>query len=138
MVRIIFLLLWPAVGFPAEVYRCIEADGSISFQQAPCKGEGARIETGEAQAAWTSLRGAERRLYRAYRKRDRERLEFRRKAARGKMAKRAARESVGCYNKRHALEEVEARLRGGYKPSEGDRLRRRRDYLEGYLRRFCR
>jgi len=139
MARIVLvLLLCPAVVSSAEVYRCIDPDGGISFQQAACKREGERIETGEAQAAWVSLRREERKLYEAYRMRDRERIESRRKAERKRVAGRAKEDSTACYNKQHSLDNVQARLRAGYKPSEGDRLRRRRDYLEGYLRKFCR
>ncbi len=132
------ILLASVAVFPAEVYRCLAPDGSISLQQTACKEAGERIETGEAQAVWVSLRKEERRLYEAYRKRDRKRIEAQRKAERKRVASRKEQGSMTCYNKQHSLDEVQAKLRTGYKPSEGDRLRRRRDYLEGYLRRFCR
>lgn len=133
----VILSFLTAAAFPVEVHRCVSADGSVSFQQQACPGVGERIETGEVQAAWTSPRKEELRLYEQYRKRDRKRLEARRKAERRNA--RAARgvSDTTCYNKRHSLEQVQARLRAGYKPSQGDGLRRRRDYLEGYLRRFC-
>ena len=132
------LLLVPTVACPAEVYRCLASDGSISFQQTACQEAGERIQTGEAQAVWVSLREEERKLYESYRRRDRKRIEAQRKAERKQVARRKEKGATTCYNKQHSLDEVQAKLRTGYKPAEGDRLRRRRDYLEGYIRRFCR
>ena len=86
------ILLASTAAFPAEVYRCLSADGSISFQQTACKEAGERIETGEAQAVWVSLRKNERRLYEAYRKRDRKRIESQRKAERKRQASLRSRE----------------------------------------------
>lgn len=43
-----------------------------------------------------------------------------------------------CWEKRMQLERVERRLRGGYKPSQYQRLHERQDAYEAYIRRFCR
>ena len=139
MIRVLYVLVLFSAGVPAaEVWRCPQADGTLSFQQAACDGE--RVETGEAQATWASLRGEEARLYEGYRKRDRERLERQRRAERRALAARAPSRAAEttCYKRKVALENVQAKLRVGYKPAEGDRLRRRRGQLEEYLRRFCR
>jgi len=138
--RILFCLsclLASATAWPVEVYRCVAPDGSVSFQQGPCAGTGERVEPGEVQAAWTGLRAGERRLYHSYRRRDRERARAGRIPSSRSAANRKNPESVTCYNKRHALDEVQARLRTGYGPGEGEKLRRRRDYLEGYLEHYC-
>ncbi len=115
-----------------EVYRCRKADGVVSFQQFPCKGQ--RLEVEEAQTSWSHLRKSEKRLYRAYRKKEHRAAKGRR---RGSTSHHHSTQSATCYNKRHALEETEARLRAGYAAGQGDKLRRQRDYLEGYLARFC-
>jgi len=89
MSRLFFLFplfLASTVVRPAEVYRCQTPDGGISFQQSACQGAGERIQTGEAQAVWVSLRKEERKLYESYRKRDRQRIESQRKAERKQVA----------------------------------------------------
>ena len=131
------LILLPVSARSVEVYRCVAADGSVSFQQNACPALGERIETGEAQAAWVALRKEERHLYEQYRQRDRKRLDAQHEAERRSAKASTQASPATCYNKRHSLDKVAARLRSGYKPSQGERLRRRRDYLEGYLRRFC-
>lgn len=98
---------------------------------------GERIETGEAQAAWSSLRSGEKSLYSDYWKRDAKSYQAKRRKWKKAAHLSERRESSSCYNKRHALKKIKARLRGGYKPTQGDELRRRRDYLQGYLGRFC-
>ncbi|HIE56112.1 MAG TPA: DUF4124 domain-containing protein [Chromatiaceae bacterium] len=134
---LVFLLFLAGTGGAVEVYRCVTADGSISFQQSACSHQGERIETGEAQAAWVGLRKKERQLYEQYRRRDRKRIDAQRKAERRNARLLTQAAPATCYNKRHSLNRVEAKLRSGYKPSKGESLRRKRDYLEGYLRRFC-
>ena len=135
----LFVLLLSVAGFTSamEVYRCAAPEGNVSFQQSPCEGPGIRVETGEVQTPWTALRSGERQLYQGYRRRDRERTAARRSVSR-RPARREERGSVTCYNKSYQLGMVRARLRAGYRPEQGESLRRRRDYLEGYLRRFCR
>ena len=120
----------------AQVYRCTQADGHVSFQQQACAGEGTRIETGEAQAVWASLRSTEKSLYEQYRKRDQERRHRKQRLAKNRTHTKSA-DPRTCWKKRKQLESVSAKLRQGYKPSKGDELRRRRDYYEDYLRLFC-
>ncbi|GEM_PF-6458680 len=136
----IFSLSLPATAWPVDVYRCVTSDGGVSFQQQHCPEKGERLVLAGAQAAWSSLRKQEKRLYGSYRKRDRERAERRRRAERKALAARASSRAAAtrCYRRRVALENAQAKSRAGYKPAEGERLRRRRDQLEEYLRRFCR
>jgi hypothetical protein len=42
-----------------------------------------------------------------------------------------------CWKKQRQLDEVNRRLRAGYTPVQGERLRQRRRDYEAYLRRFC-
>jgi hypothetical protein len=133
---ILSVVLLAEAAAAAEVYRCSQPDGSISFQQQACPHRGQRIETGEAQSVWAPLRSGEKALYQHYQKRDRQRLAHKRK-----VRKQAARQSVAderaCLAKRQKLESVSAELRRGYKAGRGESLRRRRDNYEEYLRRFC-
>ncbi len=122
----------------AQVYRCTQADGGISFQQQACAGDGERIETGEAQPVWSPLRSGEKSLYKQYRKRDRDRLKHKRKLAKSNARKKPGPAKLrACWNKGKQLEAVSAKLRRGYSPAEGEGLRRRRDNYEDYLRTFC-
>ncbi|WP_457665691.1 DUF4124 domain-containing protein [Thiolapillus sp.] len=121
----------------AQVYRCVTADGSISFQQQACEGKGTRMESGEAQAVWTSLRAGEHSLYDQYRKRDKARLKHKQRQMTKSRSASGTADEKSCWNKRQQLESVSARLRRGYKASQGNELRRRRDSYEDYLRAFC-
>jgi hypothetical protein len=49
----------------------------------------------------------------------------------------AARRADQCWNKRRQLEEVNWKLRHGYRPVEGVKLRRRRQSYEDYIGRYC-
>ncbi len=139
---IIFLgyasLLLVGGSHAAQVYRCTQADGGISFQQQACAGDGERIETGEAQSAWSPLRSGEKSLYKQYRKRDRNWLKHKRKLAKSNARKKPGPAKLrACWNKGRQLETISAKLRRGYSPAEGEGLRRRRDSYEDYLRTFC-
>lgn len=132
----ILSLLFFSTSHAAQVYRCIQPDGSISFQQQACSHDGTRIETGEAQAVWSSMRPGEKSLYEQYRKRDKVRQKRKQQLARSKADSGTA-DAKSCWKKRQQLEAVSAKLRGGYKASKGNDLRRRRASYEDYLRSFC-
>ncbi|WP_456373642.1 DUF4124 domain-containing protein [Thiolapillus sp.] len=133
---VLFVFFLTGAATAAEVYRCTQPDGGVSFQQQACSHEGRRIETGQAQSAWAPLRSAEKALYQRYRKRDRERLQRKRKLRR-QTAGQSTVDERRCLLKRQQLESVSAELRRGYKAGRGEKLRRRRDNYEEYLRRFC-
>lgn len=116
-----------------QMFRCVEANGSLSFQKTRCAGQGESIEVGSVQGGWTSLRSGEKALLKAYRDRDAKRKQRSRKVA--KKTKPA--ETTTCWNKRKRLEAVSAKLRRGYKPSQGEGLRRQRENYEEYLEKFC-
>ena len=116
-----------------RVYRCLQADGSSSFQQTRCVGEGESIEVDSVQSGWTSLREGEKSLLQTYRERDAKLKQRARKIAK----KPEPAESAACWNKRKRLDAIQARLRRGYKPSQGEGLRRKRDNYTEYLEKFC-
>ena len=127
------------VSFPnalaaEQVFRCVQPDGSSSFQQTRCAGEGESIEVGSVQSGWTSLREGEKSLLQTYRERDAARIKQRTSK---KEKKTASGESTVCWNKRKRLDAIQARLRRGYKPSQGEGLRRKRDNYAEYLEKFC-
>ncbi|BAO43187.1 DUF4124 domain-containing protein [Thiolapillus brandeum] len=134
---ILSVILMTGAAAAAEVYRCAQPDGGISFQQQACPYQGQRIETGEAQSAWAPLRSGEKTLYQDYRKRDRQRLAHRHNV-RVRDSRQQQADARVCLTKRQQLESVSAELRRGYKAGRGEKLRRRRDNYEEYLRRFCR
>ncbi len=119
----------------SKVYRCPQADGGVLFQQTACsQGEVLRIES--PAVGWSGLRPAEK----AQLQKDRPPTadKARSAAARGSQTDWQGRgESKACWGRRQRLEKARAKLRRGYAPAEGERLRRQRDEHEDYLRRFC-
>jgi len=120
--------------FAAEqVFRCVQADGKSSFQQTRCAGDGESFVVDTVQGGWTSLRPGEKSLLKSYRERDaRLRQRTRKPASKAKPA-----ETTACWSKRKRLDAIQARLRRGYKPSQGEGLRRKRDQYTEYLGKFC-
>ena len=130
----------PVCAFAAEqVFRCVEADGGISFQRTQCAAQGESIVVDTVQGGWTSLRAGEKSLLKSYRERDARLRQRSRKAARKNKSARKAKsgETTACWNKRKHLDAIQARLRRGYKPSQGEGLRRKRDKYAEYLEKFC-
>lgn len=115
------------------VYRCVQVDGVVSYQQFPC-GDGSQpVEIRTRRSGWTALRAGEKSLLKKYRS----------KPAGVRHGKQPARpgapdrESKSCWKKRKQLESVRSRLRRGYTLNESYELRRKRDDYEEYLRQFC-
>lgn len=121
----------PAGG--AQVYRCDDGGGTPSYQQTPCAHGGGAVELSPPAARWEGLRPGERELLDRYRREDAR--PARRRAARRSRDDGPSERS--CGQKRQRLERVSAKLRRGYKPAQGERLRRRRDELYEFIRRYC-
>lgn len=133
------LLLGPAAG--SAVYQCEGEHGEPSFSQRPCgddstvaapprqtaTGEGVGIRASEQ--AWLEQRARDRRRHRGNTPRPR--------TSPAAATRAAGRQAYRCRAKRRALDEVRARLRRGYKPAQGEKLRRRRRAYEDYLATFC-
>lgn len=126
----LFCALLPVAGAAAQVYRCNEAGEVPSFQAHPCVG-GEAVELGQPAARWEPLRPAERRLWRESRKAERASRSPRSADSSGKASERT------CWQRRRQLEALSAKLRRGYRAAQGERLRRRRDTLQGFIRRYC-
>lgn len=126
-----------AMNAAEQIFRCVEPDGHVSFQSRECGGPGQSIAVDPAaKSGWTSLRPAERQLLKTYRSRDLERNKRRKKSASSQAGKKDT-ETPVCWKKRKSLEKVAAKLRRGYKASEGEGLRRKRDNYAEYIKKFC-
>ncbi len=125
----------------AEVYRCAGEFGEASFSQLPCAGGSSVViregPMGSAPAA--GLRAAEK-AWLAERERTRRRGSPDKRRARPDQAaikRKAKTQAHRCRSKQRSLDEVRARLRRGYQPAQGEKLRRRRRAYEDYLATFC-
>jgi hypothetical protein len=132
-------LLGAGLPAQAQVYRCSGPSGEPLFTQQPC-GEAVPLDGAAAPVAAgapaSGLRPGELSWLKA-RERDRG------KAAHRPKRRGAAREGVDerqayqCQRKRRLLDAVKAKLRRGYKPTQGEGLRRRRQGYEDYIAAFC-
>lgn len=133
LAALLVIIFNPTVLVAEQVYRCVQADGRSSFQQTRCAQEGESIEVDTVQSGWTSLRAGEKTLLQTYRERDTRFKQRTRKTT----ANPTPAETTVCWNKRKRLDAVQAKLRRGYKPSQGEGLRRKRSNYTEYLRKFC-
>ena len=109
-----------------SLYRC-NVDGRIEFRQTACEsGDQSTLQVVEHSSGMTPAEPGLR-LKKPSEKTDTVQ----------KPSKNDASEQQ-CWRKRQQLEKVERQLRGGYKPSQYQRLHDRQDEYESYLRRFCR
>lgn len=123
---------FPASAARIKVYRCVQEDDHISYQQIPCHSGDKPMELGGRQSGWSALRPGEQALLNSYRKKDAAR---RRKPS--VQRKKTAKESRSCWNRRKQLDAVRSKLRRGYTLQEDEVLHRKRDNHEDYLRKFC-
>ena len=123
----------------AEIYRCVGDSGEPSFTHLPCA-QGSTLKVPPAAAAGgagSGLRPAEQAWLA---ERERERRPARTARPRAEPAKhrnKARVQAYRCRSKRRSLDEVRARLRRGYKPAQGEKLRNRRRAYEDYLATYC-
>ena len=138
-------LLWSVWLFmtapsAAEVYRCTGEFGEVMYSQLPCDAAiTIAVPFAESASAFPSgegLRASE--------------LAWLRARAQGRSASRRparetgtlrettkARQAYQCQRKRAGLDAVRTKMRRGYKPAQGEKLRRRRRAYEDYLEAFC-
>ncbi len=134
LAAILLLVFIPALHAKEQLFRCVQANGHLSFQKTRCAGEGSSIEVAAVQGGWVSLRPGEKTLLKFYRQRDAKRRQGRRKVAK----KSKPVEDASCWKKRKQLDAVGRKLRRGYKASQGEGLRLRRKNYTEYLKKFCR
>ena len=131
------------LGFSAraDIYLCKGDLGEPSFRQQPCADRStlAVRRPSSAGGPVPGLRPAERAwLDQRQRESDRGGKKRRQPRSRPAATKAAAQtQAYRCRSKRRSLDEVKAKLRRGYKPASGEKLRRRRGAYEDYLATFC-
>jgi hypothetical protein len=128
-------------GHGAEIFRCTGPDGEPLYTQIPCDAP-TRIVRPLADRPPAGVPAGIRASERAW-------LESRERAApsqpapdrrRGATAGTAepSPDAYACRQKQRALDAVKLRLRRGYRPGQGERLRRQRASHEDYIAVFCR
>lgn len=130
--RVLLLALLTAPA-QAAVFKCVTASGEVSFRDTPCDSSGVRVPVQSLPEPGAGLRDSERRWLR-------EREQH--KPAYSQPHKRSGRKAAQvqerrCWRKQQLLDQVRAKLRRGYKPVQGERLRRQRRQYEDYLFRYC-
>jgi hypothetical protein len=128
------LLAVPALwAEETSVFRCTDPDGAIELSQFPCPAgtEERELRVEDRKTGWTPPRVESQ----ARRQASKDRGRAGKAPAKRDMA--AARRADQCWNKRRQLEEVNWKLRHGYRPAEGIKLRRRRQSYEDYIDRYC-
>ena len=118
----------------SAVYRCEQADGTFVFQQSACFSGHAPLDLAPLNTLGDKLRKSEQDWLKQRVKKAR-----RRNAASPRFDSDSTRrrQAEKCLRKPQQLGAVKAKLRRGYKPAQGERLRRRRDDYAEYLRAFC-
>lgn len=128
----IFLLACAPTNGRADIYRCVQDNGRISFQQTRCDMRSQPLRLDTAPSGWSALRPGERQLLEQYQ----------RPAAppahhRPESRPRADANAKACWKARRQLQAVRAHLRRGYRLGEAPALRRKRDDYADYLEQFC-
>lgn len=132
------ILLSMAVYTAAEaaIYRCKGNAGVVEFRQTPCEeGDGGVIDVDIRTTEWIDLNKHQTSQPASVGNRKK------RKRQSNKPVSTEVdddRQSKACWRVKSKIEQIEWKLRKGYKPAQGERLRRQRREKEAYLRRFCR
>lgn len=123
------------------IYRCNGDFGEPVFRHRPC-GDSPSVYDGQVPGVapeGVGLRAGEKAWLRQ-REQDSRRLRDKRRrvgVSRDTDARADAKQAYQCRKKRRSLDAVKAKLRRGYKPASGEKLRRRRRDHEDYLSAFC-
>ena len=117
----------PAAGLAVKVFRC-SVDGRVEFRQTSCPtGKQERVQVTQQSHGMTPVKPA---------------LRLEPNARKQKKHQHSKVNQAGneerCWKTERKLKRIEQRLRGGYKASEYQKLHRRQDEYEEYLRQFCR
>ena len=121
-----------------NVYRCTMSDGSIEFRQFPCHGrdESQLLEIDDRPSGWippdpSAVFAEEKPKTRSASGSDEASSDARKEDAADR------RQAEKCWKKEQQLEQANRKLRAGYRPAEGQRLRHKRAEYEDYLKKFC-
>ncbi len=131
IIPLVIMLGFCSAGL-AQIHQCTNSDGAVSFQDTPC----AELEQTKLRVIRTESRPGLRASEKAWLSRLKRRSEPKKKSSR-RPQKSTKRQEKSCLKKKQQLDAVRARLRRGYKPSQGESLRRKRKNYEAYLFRYC-
>jgi hypothetical protein len=147
ILRVLWLtgVLFSGTAGSVEVYRCMGESGEPAFRQRPCDTATSTIPTSPVRSAPpdSGLRASERAWLNARQAKSRAAPGSRSgnrnspKRAGPDAARKASQQAYRCRQKRRALDAVKSKLRRGYKPAQGEKLRRRRRSHEDYLAAYC-
>ena len=130
----LILLLAANVAADTDLYRCVTPDGKIEFRQTSCpqNAEEAEIRVEDRKTGWEPGKAEiERKAKDSTDSKKGTSKSDKKEAAR-------ARQEETCWKKRQLLDDVNWKLRSGYKPAAGVKLRRKRRQYEEYIHHFCR
>jgi hypothetical protein len=127
---ILLLFLGSSSYAGTRVYRCQDAAGRTEFRQTPCPGaEGVPLSLDAPRIGWIKPESS---------RTQRERVRPPAAVTASAVPQRPSpAQQRRCWKREQRLQQLQRKLRQGYKPSQGERLRRQRDEQEAYLRRFC-
>jgi hypothetical protein len=124
----------PQVLSDTSVFRCTSPDGAVELSQRPCANDAfeEQLLIEDRRTGWDpSLTGSSGETG-SKGKRRKSKSKSKEKGS----ARRVRREEQ-CWKKEQLLDEVSWKLRRGYKPAQGIKLRHKRQAYEDYIRRFC-
>jgi len=125
-----FPILFQAVPAAAgeRIFRCTDPDGVIVFSDTPCGRDSRSIDQPAAPKVGTRLVDPA----------DMPRTQSEPAKSRRTVTSKSSKDrEYNCRKKERRLDDVNAKLRRGYKRSEGERLRRQRVELEDYIDTYC-
>ncbi|MCF6281362.1 MAG: DUF4124 domain-containing protein [Candidatus Polarisedimenticolaceae bacterium] len=125
----LFLIFSQALQAAPQFYRCVDAQGNIAFQQTSClTGRQDLVEVRDNRVGWVPPKVVKKRA-KVTKKGP--------STSTAKQAREKRQQDKSCWRAEQNLEQVESKLRRGYKAAAGDRLRAKRTRHESYLREFC-
>jgi len=121
-----------------KIYRCIDGQGSIVYQQFSCYSASSfsSFYIDSPLTGFSGLRKGEKDLYKLYKKRDAQVIKKNLKA-RAKVDKTKIINDERCWKKRRQLIAINKKLRQGYRPVAGAKLRDSRSNHYDYIKQFC-
>lgn len=132
------VMLVSSMATQADIHRCEGSEGEPSFSRTPCGSQAATSVASEQRVSAKAggLRAGET-AWLESRQRDR-RQAGAKPVPRAKPKQSDDRQAYRCLRERRKLDAVKADLRRGYRPAQGEKLRRRRQAHEDYLAAHCR
>ncbi len=128
------LLIYSAVVNTApQLYRCVDAEGRSTFQQAVCQsGKQSSVILTDRRIGWVPPK-----VVKNEAKVDKKKRPKKRADSVAKEVREQRKHDQSCWRAEQNLEQTERKLRRGYKVGMGNRLRAQQARYESYLKEFC-